>query len=192
MQLDPAAIKPFVCTFKPIGYLRVFRWQHRTSPLGMGFGKTRFASPTDKFKLLYLGQDLPTCIAEAIIRDRFEGSTRRVLTRNELSRWGVCAVTVAHPLQLLDLRGDGCLHLGVSTDIAGGKSQDDARIFSEELYAKTHLHGILYKSRLRKRQNCVAVYDRAAGAALSTGDVTQMERLADLVPALQALRIELI
>jgi hypothetical protein len=46
----------------------------------MGFGKTRFASPIDAFKLMYLAKELPTSIAEAIVRDRFEGRVVRELT----------------------------------------------------------------------------------------------------------------
>jgi hypothetical protein len=158
----------------------------------MGFGRTRFASPDDHFKLLYIGQDLPTSIAETIVRDRFEGSTHRVLTRGELSGWAACEVTAASPLYLLGLRGDGCFQLGVSTDIAGGKAQDEARNLSEAIYQETMLDGILYKSRLCKSQNCVAVYDRAVGPKLSAGPPVQMERLAGLIAALRTLRIELV
>ncbi|WP_404943692.1 RES family NAD+ phosphorylase [Rhizobium ruizarguesonis] len=43
----------------------------------MGFGKTRFSSPRDKFRLLYLAQDPATAIAETIVRDRFQGKAER-------------------------------------------------------------------------------------------------------------------
>ena len=158
----------------------------------MGFGNTRFASPVDAFKLIYLAKDLPTSIAEAIVRDRFENMTNRVLTRGELAGWGVCEVRAAAPLRVLDLRGNGCFELGVSTDIAGGKAQDEARAFSQTLYDTTDLDGILYRSRFRKRQDCVAVYDRAVSPALMAGPVVELESLAALVPALRALKIELI
>ena len=45
----------------------------------MGFGKTRFASPTDSFRLLYVAQDLHAALAEAIIRDRYQGKQKREL-----------------------------------------------------------------------------------------------------------------
>ena len=158
----------------------------------MGLGRTRFASPADTFKLMYLAKDLPTSIAEAIVRDRFEGKIDRVLTRGEVAGWGVCEVSAAVPLRVLDLRGNGCFELGVSTDIAGGKAQDEARGFSQTLYDTTDLDGIIYRSRLRKRQDCVAVYDRAVSSALIAGPVIEMESLAALVPALRALKIALI
>ena len=158
----------------------------------MGFGRTRFASPADAFKLVYLAKDLPTSIAEAIVRDRFEGTGTRVLTRAEVADWGACEVSARVPLRVPDLRGNGCFELGVSTDIAGGKGQDEARAFSQTLYDTTDVDGILYRSRLRKRQDCVAVYDRAVSSALVAGPVVEMEGLAALIPALRALKIGLI
>ncbi len=192
MRFDPAIIKSLTRRFQPTAYLRTTPWVHRLTPLGMGFGKTRFASPADAFKLMYLAKDLPTSIAEAIVRDRFEGGIDRVLTRGEVAGWGVCEVSAAIPLRVLDLRGNGCFELGVSTDIAGGKAQDEARAFSQTVYETTDLDGIIYRSRLRKRQDCVAVYDRAVLLKLIAGPVVEMESLTALVPALRALKIELI
>jgi hypothetical protein len=91
---------------------------------------------------------------------------------------------------VLDLRRDGCFQLGVSTDIVGAKAQDQSRAFSQTLYDTTDLDGILYPSRLRRR-NCVAVYDRAVASALTSGAVVEMETLAGLTPALRALKVKL-
>lgn len=157
----------------------------------MGFGKTRFASPVDAFKLVYIAQDLATAIAEAIVRDRFEGAVKRELVRSDIAGWGACAVDAKAALRLLDLRGDGCFKLGISTDIAGAKAHDEAQKFSQYLYDNTDLDGILYHSRLRKRA-CMAVYDRAVPGALNPGPVVQIETLARLGPALRALKIRLI
>jgi hypothetical protein len=120
VNLDHAVIASLVRRFQPERYLRATPWALRATPLGMGLGKTRFASPTHAFELLYIGKDLATCIAEVIIRDRFEGSTARQLTIGEVSGWGVCEVTAKAPLRVLDLRGNGCFNLGISTDMAKG------------------------------------------------------------------------
>lgn len=156
----------------------------------MGFGKTRFASPLDAFKLLYIAKDLPTSIAEAIVRDRFEGVQPREMDVNDFAGWGVCEVHATAPLRLLDLRRDGCFKLGVSTDIAGAKTQDEARSFSQQIHETTDLDGILYHSRLRRRE-CVALYERAV-PALTASTVVEIETLAGLVPALRSLRIKLL
>ena len=70
MTLDKAILRELAVSIDVTGYLRIMDAAHRASPTGMGYGKTRFASPTDSFKLLYVAQDLQTALAEAIIRDR--------------------------------------------------------------------------------------------------------------------------
>ena len=191
MDLEPDVVASLVVNYQPTAYLRVTPLAHRATPLGMGFGKTRFASPTDAFELLYIAEDLETSVAEAIIRDRFEGVTARELTAGEVAGWGVTEVSAPVPLRLSDMRTVGCFLLGVSTDITGAKAQDDARQFSQAVFDVTDLDGILYLSRLTRR-TCVAVYDRAVAAKLDAGPVHELETLAALVPALAALRVVLI
>ncbi len=94
-------------------------------------------------------------------------------------------------LRLLDLRKDGCFRLGISTDIVGAKRQDEARDFSQTLYDTTSLDGIVYHSRIRK-ENCIAIYDRAVLPNLTSGAVVQLEKLTGFVPALDDLGISLI
>lgn len=190
MDLDLDVVASLVVPYQPTAYLRVTPIAHRATPLSMGFGRTRFASPTDAFKLLYIAEDLATSLAEAIIRDRFEGATAREITAGEVVDWGVTVVSAPVPLRLLDMRTAGCFLLGVSTDITGAKAQDEARQFSQAVFDQTDLDGILYLSRLTRR-TCVAIYDRAA-PKLDAGPVHELETLAALVPALAALRVVLI
>jgi len=191
MALDPKVLSSLTRRVEPTEYLRCTPWARRSTPLGMGFGETRFASPAKAFKLLYIAEDLATSIAEAIIRDRFEGKTARLLAQSDIADWGVCAVSATRPLRLLSLRGDACFKLGISTDIVGAKAHDEARAFSQELYDTTDLDGIVYHSRLR-RKNCMAIYDRAITPGLSAQPVVQLERLSALVPALKTLKTDLI
>lgn len=191
MALDPKVLSSLTRRVEPTDYLRCTPWARRSTPLGMGFGETRFASPTKAFKLLYIAEDLATSIAEAIIRDRFEGKVARQLAQSDIADWGVCAVSASRPLRLLSLRGDACFKLGISTDIVGAKAHDESRAFSQELYDTTDLDGIVYHSRLR-RKNCMAIYDRAITPGLTAQPVIQLERLAALVPALKTLKTDLI
>jgi len=121
MDLEPDVVASLVVAYQPTTYVRVTPIAHRATPLGMGFGKTRFASSTEAFRLLYIAEDLATSVAEAIIRDRFEGVTARELTAGEVAGWGVTEVSAPVPLRLLDMRTVGCFLLGVSTDITGQK-----------------------------------------------------------------------
>jgi hypothetical protein len=191
MALDPKILTSLTRRIEPADYLRVTPWARRSTPLGMGFGETRFASPGKAFTLLYIAEDLATSVAEAIIRDRFEGKTVRELAQSDIADWGVCAVSATRPLRLLTLRGDACFKLGISTDIVGAKRHDEARAFSQALYDTTDLDGIVYHSRLRKK-TCMAIYDRAVTAGLSAQPMVQLERLAALVPALKSLKTNLI
>ena len=72
-----------------------------------------------------------------------------------------------------------------------GKRHLQARAFSQELYDTTDLDGIVYHSRLRKK-NCMAIYERAVRAGLSAQPVVQLERVAALIPALKKLKTNLI
>lgn len=191
MALDPKILTSLTRRVETVDYLRVTPWARRSTPLGMGFGETRFASPGKAFRLLYIAEDLATSLAEAIIRDRFEGKTVRELAQSDIADWGVCAVSATRPLRLLTLRGDACFKLGISTDIVGAKRHDKARAFSQALYDTIDLDGIIYHSPLRKK-NCIAIYDRAVTRGLSAQPVVQLERLAALVPALKTLKTALI
>jgi hypothetical protein len=115
MALDTAILSSLTRRFEPTNYLRCTPWTHRATPLGMGYGKTRFSSPTDQFKLLYIAEDLATGIAETVVRDRFEGAVVRELDIMDVRPWGVCEVYAFAPLHVLDLRRDGCFKLGIST-----------------------------------------------------------------------------
>ncbi len=147
MRLDPNVVASLVLLYQPFAYLRVTPIVHHPTPLGMGFGKTRFASPTDAFKLLYIAEDLETSVAEAIIRDRCEGTAVRELTVGELSGWGVAEVSAHVTLHLLDIKMTDYFLLGVSTDITGAKAQDEARQFSQAVFEQRASRRLLSKQR---------------------------------------------
>jgi hypothetical protein len=70
-------------------------------------------------------------------------------------------ITVAPPLRLVDLRGDGPLRMGVPSDVVGATRQALARAWSLAF----HEHpmkpdGIIYPSRLNEEIN-LAIYDHA-------------------------------
>ena len=58
MTLDPDILADLAVEITPKAYVRVTPMAHAATPLGAGFGVTRFASPTKAFKVIYLGQDL--------------------------------------------------------------------------------------------------------------------------------------
>jgi hypothetical protein len=134
VKLNPKTVKELALEFQPQSYIRMMPIAHMATPLGMGFGNTRFSSPDRKFRLVYIARDLPTAIAETIVRDRFEGATKRVLDEIEAEEWAVAEVTASAPLVVLDLRTTGLLRLGVSTDAARAKEHNEGRQLSQTIY----------------------------------------------------------
>jgi len=192
VTLDKVILRELAVGIDVTGYLRIMDVAHRTTPTGMGFGKTRFASPTDSFKLLYVAQDLPTALAEAVIRDRYQGKQKRELLEEDIEQSVIASMVSLAPLKLLDLRTSGASRLGVPTNAARGRAQQSGRRFSQELYDSTDFDGIVYMSRITNGE-CVAVYDRAADSKLDRAcSVVDLVRLAELEPALRSLNVSLI
>jgi len=192
VTLDKAILRELAVSIDVTGYLRIMDAAHRASPTGMGYGKTRFASPTDSFKLLYVAQDLQTALAEAIIRDRYQGKQKRELLEEDVEQSVIASMMSLAPLKLLDLRASGASRLGVPTNAVRGRAQQSGRRFSQELYDTTDFDGIVYMSRITNAE-CVAVYERATSLKLDPAcPVVDLVRLADLEPALRSLNVSLI
>ena len=190
MNLDPKTAGDLALAFYPRAFLRVMPVAHMKIPLGMGFGQSRFSSPNQVFKLLYLARDLATAIAETIVRDRFEGASARVLDESEIENWAVAEVTATAPLTVLDLRTTGLIKLGVSTDAARAKEHREGQELSEAVYEAFAVDGLLYASRLTAA-DCVAVYDRAVSDRLTSSPAVELNRQADLVPALRSIGVSI-
>ncbi|MFT4935748.1 MAG: hypothetical protein ACI9LT_002454 [Pseudoalteromonas distincta] len=191
MTLDPDILADLAVEIAPKAYVRVTPMAHAATPLGAGFGVTRFASPTKAFKVIYLGQDLTTSVAETLVRDRFQGKAIRKLLDVEAATWGATETTARAPLTLIDLRTTGLVRLGVSTEAARGKAQGQGRKLSQAVYDQTDADGLVYSSRLTGR-TCICVYDRALPGALAASPVVELTHLAGFVDALKALNVTLI
>jgi hypothetical protein len=188
VRLDAAAIERLRVDVRPHAYLRLTPMRFAATPLGMGYGETRFASPSKDFKVLYIAQTLIAAVAETIVRDRFVHKARRRLTEEEIGAWGIAEVEANAPLSLLDLRTTGPVRLGIPTNVVRSKAHGPGRRFSEALYALAPaVDGIMYPSRLTN-DICIAVYDRAV-SRLNAGAVTPVIRQGGLIPALAALNI---
>ena len=195
MKLEAAALAKVTSAFKPKAYQRVFPLAYKDMPLGTGPGKARFSSVIGNFHTLYAAASLAAAIAETIIRDRFEGVDARRLFSTELAGSCVAPLTAIDPLNLIDLRTDGCFQLGVSTDIAGAKGNSNGWAASRELAQHIHdytaLDGFLYRSRLTGA-NCIAVFDRAVAAKLTAGTERALPAARHLAEALTSLSVEVI
>lgn len=191
MTLDPDILADLAVEITPKAYVRVMPMAHAGAPLGAGFGVTRFASPTKAFKVIYLGQDLTTSVAETLVRDRFQGKANRKLLDLEAATWGATEVSANAPVTLIDLRTTGLVRLGVSTEAARGKAQGQGRKLSQAINDQTDAQGLIYNSRLTGRP-CICVYDRALPGVLAATPIVEVTRLAGFVDALRELNVTLI
>jgi len=191
VTLDADILADLAVEIPPNAYVRVTPMAHAATPLGAGFGVTRFASPIKAFKVIYLGQDLTTSVAETLVRDRFQGKATRKLLDVEAATWGATEITARAPLTLIDLRTTGLVRLGVSTEAARGKAQGQGRKLSQAVYDQTDADGLVYNSRLTGR-TCICVYDRALPGGLAASPVVELTNLAGFVDALKALNVTLI
>jgi len=189
--LNQAILADLAVAITPKAYVRVTPIAHAATPLGAGFGVTRFASPTKAFKVIYIAQDLTTGIAETLVRDRFQGRARRKLLDVEAALWGMAEVNASAPLTLIDLRTTGLVRLGVSTEAARGKAQGQGRKLSQAIYDQTDAQGLIYLSRLTGR-TCICFYDRALPGVLVATPVVELTMLAGFVDALRELNVTLI
>jgi hypothetical protein len=189
--LDQAILADLAVAITPKAYVRVTPMAHAATPLGAGFGVTRFASPSKTFKVTYIAQDLTTGIAETLVRDRFQGRARRTILDVEAALWGATEVSAGAPLTLIDLRTTGLVRLGVSTEAARGKAQSHGRKLSQAIYDQADAAGLIYNSRLTGR-TCICVYDRALPGELVATPVIELTLLAGFVDALHELNVTLI
>ncbi len=191
MILDPDILAVLAVAIMPKSYVRITPMTHMATPLGAGFGVTRFASPTKAFKVIYIAQDLTTGVAETLVRDRFQRKARRRLIDVEAALWGATEINASAPLTLIDLRTTGLVRLGVSTEAARGKVQGQGRKLSQAIYDQTNAQGIIYFSRLTGR-TCICIYDRALPGGLVATPVVAVTLLAGFVDALRELNVTLI
>ena len=191
MKLDPTVLTDLAVALTPKNYVRVTRMAHAATPLGAGYGRTRFASPNGDFKVIYLAEDLTTSVAETLVRDRFQGRARRQLMLSEVDLWGATEVSGSIPFTLIDLRTTGVLRLGVSTEAVRGKAQGQGRRLSQSVYEQTDADGLVYLSRLTGL-TCICLYERALPGCLTVSPVQPVAYLAGFIPALQALNVNLL
>lgn len=137
------------------------------APLGYGKTRSRFSDPrrrvpSNRFGILYLGQTLKVCFLEAVLRDQRNGLVGDYLiSENELHTRRYVLIEPATPLDLVDLRGDGCVRMGIPSDVPRRANQALAQRWSLAFYQHpSEPDGIIYPSRLNEDTN-LAIYDRA-------------------------------
>lgn len=164
MKLVTPKLRGRVITAGLSDWPRILPTKHRATPTGAGFGSSRYSSPTDSFRVLYAADNFSTAFAEAVVRDRFEGKSRRYLYRPHLEQVCLTAISSSRDLTLLDLRGAAAYELGIDTDASRARDHAIGQTFSQAVHDQmADVDAILFDSRLTTG-TCVAIYDRAFSA----------------------------
>jgi len=150
----------------PERYGRIFLSKY-PDPLGFGKSPSRFSDPRrlardKRFGVLYLGHTLKVCFLEAVLRDQRNGFVGDYpIEEDELHNRMFSEIEFTTPLQLVNLRGDGHVRMGIPSDAVHASDQRAGRSWSLALYNHPDRpDGILYSSRLNEQTN-IAIYDRA-------------------------------
>ncbi|AOY97839.1 hypothetical protein BKK79_37825 (plasmid) [Cupriavidus sp. USMAA2-4] len=158
MELDLAATSLWRIhrsTFGPIHY-------NRTSTGGTPY---RFDAPDDQFGVLYASPSFEACMAEAVIRDRFQGkSCPLLLDEDELNRRCISdlGTTLGRPLRLADLTRPH-FHLGMDNRVLSTTAHNyrGPNLWSVAIHdAYPNIDGIYFTSRFANEAS-VAIFDRA-------------------------------
>ncbi|MGO6718524.1 RES family NAD+ phosphorylase [Rhizobium ruizarguesonis] len=181
MKLVTSKLRDRVITARLSDWPRILPTKHRATPAGAGFGSSRYSSPTNSFRVLYAADNFSTAFAEAVVRDRFEGRSRRYLYRPHLEQVCLTVISSSRDLTLLDLRGAAAYELGVDTDASRARDHTVGQTFSQAVHDQMgDVDAILFDSRLTNGA-CVAIYDRAFSALSGTIPIGLLQ--AALLPA---------
>ena len=143
---------------------RIFPARH-PDPLGWTASNGRFTSRASALGAVYLARNLRTSFVEAVLRDRGDGRVADiVVSMVKLQSLAHAVVSPVRPLRVVDLTGDGCLLMGIPTDVRGARDQDLGRIWGAALREHDEApDGILHPSRFTG-EDCLTVFDRSLGA----------------------------
>lgn len=181
-----------ISTAAPAGSVWHHIFPHRfEDPLGFGMVGSRFSDPRVPmgYGVYYVGISFEVAFLETIVRDRRNGNPGQLLlSEADLETTAHVGVTLAQPLDLLDLRGGNPLALGIPSDAVRASRHGPGQAVSLAAYV-AGLDGIRYPSRLNNDEN-LAIYDRAI-PKLSTGPRRRLIDCPELAPLLRQYRIAL-
>ena len=143
----------------------------------------------NRFGVLYLGNTLKVCFLEAILRDQRNGVVGDYeIGESELRSRRYALIEPTSRLNLVDLRGDGCVRMGIPSDVPRSANQALARRWSLAFYQHpAQPDGIIYPSRLNEDTN-VAIYDRGIVKLRAVGN-TELIRTPGFAEILDDLRV---
>jgi hypothetical protein len=143
----------------PSHVFRIYDETKGYTPLGFGYGNTRFSSPSQDFAVIYTANDLIAALLEVMIRDTLNWKSNRAIPISELEKHRIASLEPPTRMNLLRLDKNLCSRAGIDTDVIMSSRQEEARRLSQKLFDEIpSADGILYPSRFRNNDICLATY----------------------------------
>lgn len=173
------------------GWHRIFLDGY-SDPLGYGVAPSRFSLPPLVGGVCYLGETFADAFVETLVRDRRNlHPSVLVVPLNELAGRAHVLVTVMQPLNVVDLRGDNLVRMGIPTDAVRAQSHRLGQQLSLALYRHSDgVDGIFYSSRLSEAGN-LAIFHRAM-FKLRAGPRRRLDRCTELAVVLDRYQIAVV
>lgn len=167
------------------------------NPLGYGKAPSRFSDPrrriaANRFGVLYLGETVKVCSLEAVLRDQRDGVIGDLpIAEDEIRARRYAEIETIAPLQMVDLRDDHPVVMGVPTDVTKASRQSLARAWSVAFHDHPQKpDGINDSSRLNGHVN-LAVHGHAV-VKLKPTRVTRLMGAPGLATVLNELRVSIV
>jgi hypothetical protein len=162
-------------------------------PLQLQSSPSRFCDGKSGFSILYAALSFETCVVETLVRDRFTHRLKRELPLAAVLARGYAAISTQpeQELNLLDLRGTGCVDIGAPTDAVRARHLAAGQALASAMHEEhADVDGFIYASRLTD-DDCIAVFDRAAGKFFVV-DACELKDHAELPVALERNKVVLV
>lgn len=132
----------------------------------------RFDAPAGEYGVLYAAEAFNTCMAETVVRDRFEEMLLPlVLTESELAQKAVSTlVFTPRPLRLADLT-ETCWQLGLTTQVLADPSYVVSNAWSLAIHSHPEqVDGVYFRSRYANAPSVALFSDRAQVARIGNAE----------------------
>jgi RES domain len=132
--------------------------QSRYEPLHFGNSGYRFDALQQEYGVMYVAQ-----YPEGAFIETFGANTGvRVISNDELSLRSISCLQNTHPLNLVNLTGEGLARIGADGRLCTGDHQLSQRWALALWQHPMQVDGIYYRARHDLSQCCSAIFDRAA------------------------------
>ena len=169
---------------------RVIHRNHRATPVQAAPAPSRFSDPRGRYAVLYASEAVRCAFWETLGRNRLARRRRRELPRIEAESRLVVSLRSTEPLGLIDLRGDGPVHIGAPSAVVHDGNHAAGRALSAAVHAGVpDADGFLFSSRFTG-DACVAVFERAFGK-LTAFDIDELVHHGEFLDALEDYGIAL-